>query len=120
MLLSTWYIFNLSFFPSCQDDREETQPQYNEIEPEERSSLVSELGDRYDIQNIIGKGACGVVYKGFDRENAREVALKRMQYCDVDANGIPPHVLREVTALRSLMNVDANINIIRSSQFPFV
>ena len=90
------------------------QAQGNEIEPEERSSLEGELGDRYEIQRMLGKGACGKVYKGFDREKKLEVALKRMHYYDVDVNGIPPHVLREVTALRSLTNAVSNNNIIRS------
>ena len=87
---------------------------YNEDpeDDEEQDELRRQLGDRYDIQEMIGRGACGVVYKAFDREEARVVALKRMHYHDIDVNGIPPHIIREVTALRSLMHI-ANENIVR-------
>lgn len=87
---------------------------YNEDseDDEEQDELQRQLGDRYDIQEMIGRGACGVVYKAYDREEARVVALKRMHYHDIDVNGIPPHIIREVTALRSLMHT-ANENIVK-------
>ena len=45
------------------------------------------LHDRYVIQNLLGQGKFGRVFKVFDKVNKKEVALKRidnahLKYCD--------------------------------------
>ena len=88
------------------------QERSDDIELDELLDLTKELGDRYEINHVIGRGTFSIVYKGFDRKMERDVALKRLHYRDIKAGWIPPHVYREATTLRSLMNVDGS-NIIR-------
>ena len=38
--------------------------------------LVAALADRYDLQNIVGRGGMATVYRAFDRKHHREVAVK--------------------------------------------
>jgi serine/threonine-protein kinase len=37
------------------------------------------ISNRYEIRNLIGHGAMGQVYLGFDREGQREVAIKELR-----------------------------------------
>ena len=42
------------------------------------------LAGRYELQGLIGRGAMGSVYRAFDRESQRVVALKSLQRSDPD------------------------------------
>jgi len=51
----------------------------DELEMAERSALVGPgtlIGDRYEVQSLIGAGGMASVYKAYDRELQEEVALK--------------------------------------------
>jgi eukaryotic-like serine/threonine-protein kinase len=39
---------------------------------------------KYEIQNVLGKGAMGIVYKGYDRAIARSVAIKVIAKASLD------------------------------------
>lgn len=57
------------------------------------------LLDRYEIGEVIGRGATGYVYRGYDTVGEREVAIKFLRG-DGDERG--SRVGREATALRAL------------------
>jgi serine/threonine protein kinase len=40
------------------------------------TDLAAALADRYDLQNIVGRGGMASVYRAFDRKHHREVAVK--------------------------------------------
>ncbi|XP_057293974.1 cyclin-dependent kinase 4-like [Hydractinia symbiolongicarpus] len=67
----------------------------------------------YEDLSIIGKGAYGTVFKAFDAENDRIVALKRVRIInDSEDKGVPVSTLREITLLKQLDNI-AHPNIVR-------
>lgn len=67
----------------------------------------------YEDLSIIGKGAYGTVFKAFDTENDRIVALKRVRIInDSEDKGVPVSTLREITLLKQLDNI-AHPNIVR-------
>ena len=74
--------------------------------PDEENTLRQRLSRRYNIHSRIGQGAWGVVYKAYDMEKQRMVALKIMHYDNVHIHGIPSNILREVFSLRSLMHAE--------------
>jgi serine/threonine protein kinase len=57
--------------------------------------------DDYESVSKIGEGTFGEVFKARHRRSGRSVALKRIRLRN-PAEGLPKHVLREITALRSV------------------
>ena len=49
----------------------------------------------------IGEGTYGIVYKAYDPELKKTVALKKMRL-DSDEEGVPSTALREITILKTL------------------
>jgi serine/threonine protein kinase len=58
------------------------------------------LEERYKELEIIGTGVYGTVYKARDSETDTIVALKRLRLDDESGDGVPAHVIREVSLLR--------------------
>lgn len=59
------------------------------------------MSDRYEIREKLGQGGLGAVYKAYDKQLKREVALKRVITPTQEA---VDDLLREATALSSLMH----------------
>merc|ERR1719409_138162 len=59
-----------------------------------------DLDGRYETQQVLGEGVYSVVYKAWDREIGQHVVLKKLRFNDNFNEGIPTHVIREVTLLR--------------------
>jgi len=57
--------------------------------------------DRFESYEKIGEGVYGIVYKGFDRESKKTVAIKQIKFQN-ETEGIPYTALREITILRNL------------------
>ena len=49
------------------------------------------INGRYDVQGIISSGSFGIVYRAYDQETGKAVALKTLQE---QARGVPQHVGR--------------------------
>jgi len=58
------------------------------------------LEDKYETLGIIGNGVYGTVYRARDKETNDIVAMKRLRLDDDAGDGIPAHVIREVSLLR--------------------
>jgi serine/threonine-protein kinase len=57
-----------------------------DLDPHE--ALHLELGDRYDLEDVLAQGGMGTVYKARDRKHAREVAIKTIHPDLVDHMGL--------------------------------
>ncbi|MFT5470879.1 MAG: serine/threonine protein kinase [Verrucomicrobiales bacterium] len=66
------------------------------------------MSDRYQIQGKIGQGGLGAVYKAFDTQLKREVALKRVltpeEGSKEEVDDAAEKLLKEATVLSSLMH----------------
>ena len=63
------------------------------------------MNDRYEIQEKIGQGGIGAVYRAYDTQLKREVAIKRMlpdESGSVDSRG--EAILKEATTLSALQH----------------
>lgn len=67
----------------------------------------SPLGNQplYEEISIIGTGAYGTVYKGFDLKTSRIVAMKRIRI-QITEEGLPISTIREIAYLRQLEKFD--------------
>ena len=59
-------------------------------------------GDRYTMLGMLGKGAMGVVYRVFDRDLGRVVAMKVIRADKVRVPGVLPRFIREAQAVARL------------------
>ena len=62
--------------------------------------------DRYEIKGKIGQGGVGAVYKAYDTQLRREVAIKRVlaDEADADNENATTNLLKEATALSSVQH----------------
>jgi len=60
--------------------------------------------DKYETLGVVGNGVYGTVYKARDRETNQIVAMKRLRLDDDFGDGIPSHVIREVSLLRDFVH----------------
>ncbi|KAH9260220.1 hypothetical protein BASA81_001389 [Batrachochytrium salamandrivorans] len=67
-----------------------------------RIKTSSSLSAKYDysVDNVLGAGAYGTVYKAVDRKTKHVVAIKQMKMDDTD--GLPQTALREISVLNEL------------------
>jgi cyclin-dependent kinase 2 len=57
---------------------------------------------RYEIKEKLGEGTYGEVYKAWDTEGKRMIALKKMRLLEAEDEGVPATALREVALLKEL------------------
>jgi len=57
---------------------------------------------RFEIEQKIGSGAYGTVYKCFDCKLKKPVALKKIKLSCIENHGIPGIILRELSLLMAL------------------
>jgi len=57
--------------------------------------------ERYTLQDQLGEGTYGIVFRAIDRTNGRTVALKKMRL-DGSEEGVPQTALREVSILQEV------------------
>mmetsp|Transcript_99466 Transcript_99466/g.281729 ORF Transcript_99466/g.281729 Transcript_99466/m.281729 type:complete len:314 (+) Transcript_99466:98-1039(+) len=65
----------------------------------------TELQERYDKLEVIGTGVYGTVYQARDTGSGEIVAMKCLHLDESElSDGVPPHVIREVSLLRDLVH----------------
>ena len=57
--------------------------------------------DRYTLQEVLGEGTYGIVYRAIDRQTGKVCALKKMRL-DGSEEGVPQTALREVSILQEV------------------
>jgi len=65
----------------------------------------AEIARRYDKLEKIGSGTYGTVYKAYDRQTGKEVAIKEIKILYED-DGVPSTALREISLLRDSNNAN--------------
>ena len=73
--------------------------------------MASNQQSFYEEVSVIGSGAYGTVYKGFDLKTSRIVAMKRIRIQITD-EGLPISTVREIAYLRQLEKFDHD-NVVR-------
>lgn len=63
--------------------------------PEDESATGDVLAGRYELQSLIGTGGMGAVYQGLDRQNGRQVAIKRLRKDRLGDELLARRLLRE-------------------------
>lgn len=76
-------------------------------------SANSTMGNQplYEEISVVGTGAYGTVYKGYDLKTSRIVAMKRIRI-QITEEGLPISTIREIGYLRQLEKYDHE-NIVR-------
>ena len=68
----------------------------------EKSSVAPRYGSRLSKMTQLGSGTFGEVWKGFDKDLDRWVAIKRFQEVKSDHLGINMMIIREISLLKYL------------------
>jgi len=83
-----------------------TQPRYDGL-----LAVGARFASRYDIQELLGSGGMGVVYRAFDREVGETVALKTLRS---ELGGLDPNVLERFKQELRLARRIAHRNVVRT------
>lgn len=60
--------------------------------------------EKYDRLEVLGNGVYGTVYRAKDNETGDIVAIKRLHLDEESEDGIPPHIIREISLLRDFQH----------------
>jgi eukaryotic-like serine/threonine-protein kinase len=82
------------------------QPRYNGL-----LAVGARFASRYDIQELLGSGGMGVVYRAFDREVGETVALKALRS---ELGGMDPNQLERFKQELRLARRIAHRNVVRT------
>lgn len=61
---------------------------------------------RYEKHEQLGEGSYGVVYRATDKETGQVVALKILKLDNLDEDGVPSTLLREISILKSIRHIN--------------
>ncbi len=90
------------------------------LEPATVSSSLGSLG-HYDIQELIGRGGCGIVFKAFDQRLHRIVAIKVMTPAMAATSPARKRFLREARATAAIRHENVvNIYAVEEAPLPFL
>lgn len=74
---------------------------------------------RYEMYLTLGEGSYGIVYKAYDKVTKEVVALKVLKFENIEKDGIPSNLLREISILKSLNHINLiSLKDVRTSTFP--
>lgn len=65
------------------------------------SLFENKVDEKYELNDVLGEGTYGVVYKARNLKNDKIVAVKKI-WLEQDDEGIPSTTLREISSLREL------------------
>ncbi len=85
------------------NDRTETVPTLPPPREERRLASGTLIGERYEIREFLGRGGHGAVYRVFDREVRREVALKLLDP-EQESGSALARLRREIQVARDAMS----------------
>jgi serine/threonine-protein kinase len=71
--------------------------------PDPHEILHAELGDRYELDTLIGEGGMGTVYRARDRKHGRPVAIKTI-HPDLTSHLAPARFRREIHVTANLQH----------------
>tara|TARA_R110002111_G_scaffold262848_1_gene341751 strand:- start:3211 stop:7506 length:4296 start_codon:yes stop_codon:yes gene_type:complete len=90
------------------------------LEPAKVSGSLGSLG-HYDIQELIGRGGCGIVFKAFDQRLHRIVAIKVMTPAMAATSPARKRFLREARATAAIRHENVvNIYAVEEAPLPFL
>lgn len=65
------------------------------------SLFENKVDEKYELNDVLGEGTYGVVYKAKNLKTDKIVAVKKI-WLEQDDEGIPSTTLREISSLREL------------------
>jgi len=65
-------------------------------------STTTRVAPRYQMEQKIGEGTYGEVYKAIDSHTGQTIAMKKIRLLDAEEEGVPSTTLREISLLKEL------------------
>lgn len=104
--------------PDAQDEKSEMS--FGFLQPTDVPGSLGRLG-QYDIQEMIGRGGCGIVFKAFDERLHRVVAIKVMTPEMAATSPARKRFLREARATAAIRHDNVvHIYSVEESPIPFL